>query len=557
MGMQAEINRLQKEGNKLSEYDIANLRRKYELELARQGVEEARNSKSMVTLSRDQNGNWGYVYTADEDKVATAEQEYEDKLHEMQKANDEYIEELQSKIIKLQKDCSASLAEIMTNTSLTDEQRQAQITDLEQYYESMGGALTQQLQTTLGNQSGTYNPMLAAYNTDNANLLDSFGETSYALLTGFSSIGQLSNTMNVSFTEMLASVAQSLQTYQGSINAANQLANVDISSLITDVGNSSETTRGQVSELAKTFTTTFSEITSEAANFESAYSSNIESCIKENENFVLYINDIIESLSMLQATTDPNAYKAGIMYAAARQQFEADEITEEEFNQARSQWEEIYLKSIGQLVESESTSTEDVPNSSFSPVYEGYPGRIYINRNTEWWRSKLANDPDYQKAQGAYQAAIKKVQGNGGAQDAMRVNDTYKDLKAAEQAILDKYGYAIARFNTGGYTGEWGEYGKLAVLHEKELILNKNDTRNLLDTIGMLKTLEVNASTYQNTLTDLINQNNYRIYKDFQSSGAQQFITISAEFPNATDRNEIQEAFNNLINEAAQYANRK
>jgi hypothetical protein len=30
----------------------------------------------------------------------------------------------------------------------------------------------------------------------------------------------------------------------------------------------------------------------------------------------------------------------------------------------------------------------------------------------------------------------------------------------------------IKAFNTGGYTGEWGTDGKLAMLHEKELVLN-------------------------------------------------------------------------------------
>ena len=36
----------------------------------------------------------------------------------------------------------------------------------------------------------------------------------------------------------------------------------------------------------------------------------------------------------------------------------------------------------------------------------------------------------------------------------------------------------------------------------------------------------------------------------------QQEVTIHAEFPNATDHNEIEEAFNNLVNRASQYANR-
>ena len=37
----------------------------------------------------------------------------------------------------------------------------------------------------------------------------------------------------------------------------------------------------------------------------------------------------------------------------------------------------------------------------------------------------------------------------------------------------------------------------------------------------------------------------------------EQKVEIHAEFPNATDHNEIEEAFNNLVNRASQYANRK
>jgi hypothetical protein len=35
-----------------------------------------------------------------------------------------------------------------------------------------------------------------------------------------------------------------------------------------------------------------------------------------------------------------------------------------------------------------------------------------------------------------------------------------------------------------------------------------------------------------------------------------QQVTIHAEFPHATDRNEIQEAFETLVNRASQYVNR-
>jgi hypothetical protein len=33
---------------------------------------------------------------------------------------------------------------------------------------------------------------------------------------------------------------------------------------------------------------------------------------------------------------------------------------------------------------------------------------------------------------------------------------------------------------TGGYTGSWGPEGRVAMLHEKELVLNASDTSNFL-----------------------------------------------------------------------------
>ena len=42
-----------------------------------------------------------------------------------------------------------------------------------------------------------------------------------------------------------------------------------------------------------------------------------------------------------------------------------------------------------------------------------------------------------------------------------------------------------------------------------------------------------------------------------ESTVIEQNVTIYAEFPEATDQNEIVAAFENMTNDAAQYANRK
>jgi TP901 family phage tail tape measure protein len=57
-----------------------------------------------------------------------------------------------------------------------------------------------------------------------------------------------------------------------------------------------------------------------------------------------------------------------------------------------------------------------------------------------------------------------------------------------------KVGYAgrqyIEQFDTGGYTGEWGREGKLAILHEKELVLNQDQTKDILTTAEIMERIK-------------------------------------------------------------------
>lgn len=45
----------------------------------------------------------------------------------------------------------------------------------------------------------------------------------------------------------------------------------------------------------------------------------------------------------------------------------------------------------------------------------------------------------------------------------------------------------IVGYDTGGYTGDWGVAGRLAMLHEKEIVLNADDTENFLSAIEMVR----------------------------------------------------------------------
>ena len=126
------------------------------------------------------------------------------------------------------------------------------------------------------------------------------------------------------------------------------------------------------------------------------------------------------------------------------------------------------------------------------------------------------------------------------------------------QVDWSKYGIDYAGYATGGYTGSWGPDGRLAILHEKELVLNADDTKNFLTATTALRELSklIDLEAMSNRFAFDFGSLFSNFTNDFGST-IDQRVQIEAHFPNATDRNEISEALNNLINTASQYANRK
>ena len=107
----------------------------------------------------------------------------------------------------------------------------------------------------------------------------------------------------------------------------------------------------------------------------------------------------------------------------------------------------------------------------------------------------------------------------------------------------------VASMDTGGYTGEWGSWGKRAILHEKELVLNKVDTQNILQSVSIVRDI----SGYINALSAALDGNLGRTtVTTTEQNQPVQNVEIHAEFPNATDKNSIKEAFEEILAEAEQ-----
>lgn len=110
-------------------------------------------------------------------------------------------------------------------------------------------------------------------------------------------------------------------------------------------------------------------------------------------------------------------------------------------------------------------------------------------------------------------------------------------------------------YKSGGYTGDWNSPdGRWALLHQKELILNAQDTENILNAVNIVRNYNDalnKLQDYQNEL--LFGSGISSIYSNKQQTPIEQIVHINADFPAVQDYREIELAFENLANRASQY----
>ena len=112
--------------------------------------------------------------------------------------------------------------------------------------------------------------------------------------------------------------------------------------------------------------------------------------------------------------------------------------------------------------------------------------------------------------------------------------------------------------DSGGYTGSWTDNtldrknGKLAMLHQKELVLNAQDTQNILQATQIIRDV---TSSFSGRMNSLFGTNGSKLSSGLGDT-IEQRVEINASFPNATDADDIRNALLGLADKAYQYAHR-
>lgn len=511
---------------KLAKSQMDILKARYEILQAEMALEDAKNAKSTVRLQRDNEGNYGYVYTADQDKVDDAEQNLLDKQNDLYNLVLNIQNETQEKIIQSRREFQDQYNQIWQDyydgRIATVEERENKIAELKQQYSELW----------------------EAYDID---LTESDYWLNQVAADGVSEAWAHSYQDRIStqdeFMAECADAADELTAIMDEVNEARKYLTEEAKLGLEDVKKKTEEVTKKNDELAKQLHITETAVDAEldairnlTAEFAAQYSE-LEALIDQYYALAEAINAALMAEAGMQQEGRPD-YSLLIADAYGR----GDMAEVERLTGIREQVIDIE----GLTQDQYGMRTAGLNKVMDVGVSAGYTGEEL---------SKWGIDA----YQGLYRLGI-DVSDDKFSQDAVtKIMGRY--IMEGEEAAVDEF-KKIQGLDTGGYTGEWGSNGKLAILHEKELVLNPNDTSNLLEALKIAKEnymqsiqtqrlqslyeQQMIASTEQ--LTSAAFQNN--------TGSLQQDVTIHAEFPNVTERNEIAEAFKTLVNEASQFANR-
>jgi len=553
--VQEEIVKAQEKGNKVSQYEVDYLQKELELKMAQLALEEAAQVKSQVRMTRDNEGNFSYVYTADDSKVKEAEDNYANKLYEMQKLNEEYIQDVQDQLVDLEMEYTQALQEAADIYGRGTKEYYKAVEAINKEYDSYFNSLTGQLDLALTNQKRTAEEHAATYvritgdvNQANVNLTDSWDKTNLKALTGYENLKKYQDDWAKNSTAAAKAATNAGKAWEKDMSDVYKAAGEDINKFKGDVeGDSKAITKalGKIETKADklmdslsgekglfaTMSKGFEDTLTAVVNWEKEYSAKIQKAINKNKKLVKSINDIIAAASDTKKKKTPKK--------------DDDDTPKDDTPKDDTPKDDT--------PKDEDKDKDKGKKKMTDTLAEKIAAVIWMDGSHGW-----GNGPTRLKR-------IKKKFKNG--EKAYNKVQDYLNAHAENGDIYDKYHskekrkelkkYRYSKFDTGGYTGDWiGPEGKMAMLHSKELVLNKDDTKNMLSIVGMVrdiaKTIELNAMSAGSGLSALSAPG-----VKSANSILDQNVHITAEFPNATDRQEILAAFDNVINLASQYANRK
>lgn len=487
--------------NKINEYDLEVLETRYKVLQAQMALEDAENAKNNLQLVRDRQGNWNYRYTSNPDDIAAAQQDLADAQNDWYNIAKQQTKDVTGEIVATWKEAQDAIREIWEDDEFNEAEKSERSLELQRYY-------SEKMQDLYNDRAQAMADMTEA----GMNNLTNY-ENKYELtLAGMTSDNK---DFQKALNEYLDLCRDDFREYESTIDDIATETHTDLDSMKKDidaVSTATDTLKKSGEECATVLWNSIDKVYQAGESYR-IFAEKVEAAIsKLRELAVMQANDI-QGYSGTSASPTPTSsggtladYSAGMMYAAAKYGYGSAEYN-----------------------------------------------RIANARDVKW--NDNARITDEQR-----EAWKTTEQWNQELKDSSTTVEEFGE-KFGQGAIdaIEKWLKNPSSYDTGGYTGSWGASdGKLAILHEKELVLNQTDTANILAAVDGVRAIEQaldrNAAIALGSLVMRLGGYVAPAATEQSSNTTNHFDVY---FPNVTDHNEIELALRNLELDADQYVNRR
>ena len=521
--MKAEVADL-KARDRLTQYDLDRAELKYQIALKQIALQEAQQNKSTMRLKRDTQGNYTYQYVSDDDEVKKVQEEISDLYNQLYNLDvDRYTGNL-DQLYEIWMEYQEKMAEA---AAINDPEARLQKEQLltQQYGDLINGIVDQNEQIKRNLYESTFLELEDLYGKQAEivqDFLDNQDDAMSLLVNGWAS--------------GLQEMADQIYA-EGGFEPTYEQALADITEATADY----EESLKQLQDSAKVTFETLGEDVDEVETEVQQLINKTDELISTFGNEVEQIKNVIGQIDELN-----NHYQ---------QQTKVINTAIDAYN-----------KYIQKMKEAEQAANKNTSSNGGSGQPTGGASGNGSSGGGGGNANRMPSVGQWATYNGGYYYGDSYGGGGRGSRGPGKrvkvtiVKNDGRPYPIHVESSDSAYGWLrkdqLSGYDTGGYTGSWGSTeGRVALLHEKELVLNKEDTKNLLDTVEVMRNLT--NSLGSSILKQMASMSRTGINGMVGGEVVEQDVHIDAQFPNVRDSREIENALNNLVNAAAQRANKR
>lgn len=538
--MQKELAYLQ-EKDKLSEYDVNYANAKLEILQKQIALEEAQANKNQMKLRRDSQGNYNYVYAGDQDNIEDARNDLLDaEFNAYSMSKDNYITNYDNYISAVSQ-AAEQIKAINADVSLSEEEK------------------AKRTQAVYDNLAEYLKGVAEQIGVSEQNMIEA---VKYLAMDSGEIVGQ-------TYVDIAAMMEESWTEALGTIGVA---VSEEFDHIIHNIDDFLDDTKEKWDE--------FTEHTEEWAKDIQDIAEDGTDAFLDIDDVIIDINDDMKDLNESTAeffsliNDDLGTIDAAVgRLADYERQIQGLKNTTSKIRAELEKTKRELAKKEEELriARGESSGGSGSPGGSGDPE-DGGPGggggggplaseanKIGIAQaiwtyggSTSGW----GNDPIRSKK-------LTKNFGDAFAKSVQDyINENEHNGKLVNYNSKKFFSTALVGYDTGGYTGTWedgndqAKNGKLAWLHQKELVLNATDTENILNAVSLIRDV-VNAIKLDSISSAFASLGGNKNIATNTGNNVQQNIEIYADFPAAESAAEIKAALEGLAQQAVQYSFRE